>query len=159
MAWVKIPAEHHPLFRAALPKDPRIQTLQMFGGVAGKVNGKMFGGLFGRSVVVRLSEADRAEALALDGAEPFDPMGHGPSKDMVLLPEDLLHDEEALRAWLVRAIRSTATMAASPAKRPAAKQAAAKRPAAKQPAAKRPAAKQAVANRPTARRAARSPRR
>jgi TfoX/Sxy family transcriptional regulator of competence genes len=149
MAWVKIPAEHHPLFRAALPKDPRIQTLQMFGGVAGKVNGKMFGGLFGRSVVVRLGQADRAEALALDGAEPFDPMGHGPSKDMVLLPEDLIHDEEGLRAWLVRAIRSTASLAAAPK---------AKKPAAKKPAAKKPAAK-AAAKKPTARPAARSPRR
>jgi TfoX/Sxy family transcriptional regulator of competence genes len=128
MAWVKIPAEHHPLFLAALPKDPRIQTLKMFGGVAGKVNGKMFGGTFGRSVIVRLSQADRAEALALEGAEPFDPMGHGPSKDMVLLPEDLMHDEEGLRAWLVRAIRSTASMAAAkPAKKPAAKKSSSRR--------------------------------
>jgi len=149
MAWVKIPAEHHPLFRAALPKDPRIQTLQMFGGVAGKVNGKMFGGLFGRSVMVRLSEADRAEALALDGAEPFDPMGHGPSKDMVLLPEDLMHDEEGLRAWLVRAIRATASMEAArkAKKKPTAKKnpAAKKKPSANKPAAKKPSAKKPAA--------------
>src|SRR6185503_15163208 len=51
MAWVKIPAEHHPLFLAALPKDPRIQTLKMFGGAAGTVNGKMIGATFGRSVI------------------------------------------------------------------------------------------------------------
>lgn len=104
MAWVKIPAEHHPLFRAALPKDPRIQTLNMFGGVAAKIAGKMFAGLFARSAIVRLTGADHDEALALDGAEKFDPMGRGPSKDMVLLPEDVFQDDETFRAWLVRAM-------------------------------------------------------
>ncbi|HEV7559512.1 MAG TPA: hypothetical protein VGO00_28745, partial [Kofleriaceae bacterium] len=59
MPWVKIPAEHHPIFRAALPKDPRVETLQMFGGVAAKVNGNMFGGLFGASAMVLLGDADR----------------------------------------------------------------------------------------------------
>ena len=54
MAWVKIPPENHPLFRAALPRDPRIQTLNMFGGVAAKVNGHLFGGTFGRSVMLLL---------------------------------------------------------------------------------------------------------
>lgn len=131
MAWVKIPAEHHPLFRAALPKDPRIQTLNMFGGVAAKIAGKMFAGLFGRSAIVRLTGADYDEAVALDGAEKFDPMGRGPSKDMVMLPEDVFHDEEALRAWLVRAMKSTETT------KPAAK---ASRPARPRPAAKKPAA-------------------
>lgn len=115
MAWVKIPAEHHPLFRAALPKDPRIQTLNMFGGVAAKIAGKMFAGLFGRSAIVRLTGADYDEAVALEGAEKFDPMGRGPSKDMVLLPEDVFQDEDALRAWLVRAMTSTAAATASPA--------------------------------------------
>ncbi len=136
MAWVKIPAEHHPLFRAALPKDPRIQTLNMFGGVAAKVAGKMFAGLFGRSAIVRLTGADYDEALALDGAEKFDPMGRGPSKDMVMLPEDVFQDEDALAAWLVRAMKSTAAGATKTAK-PAAK---ASRPARPRAAAKKPAA-------------------
>ena len=105
MAWVKIPADHHPVFRAALPRDPRIQTLNMFGGVAAKISGKMFAGLFARSAIVRLTGADYAEALALDGAEKFDPMGRGPSKDMILLPEDVFEDDEALRTWLVRAMK------------------------------------------------------
>ena len=131
MAWVKIPAEHHPMFRAALPKDPRIQTLNMFGGVAAKIAGKMFAGLFGRSAIVRLTGADYDEALALDGAEKFDPMGRGPSKDMVMLPEDVFQDEEALSAWLVRAMKSTErAQPAAKASRPARPRAAAKKPAA-----------------------------
>ena len=27
MAWVKVPAENHPVFHAALPKDPRVTRL------------------------------------------------------------------------------------------------------------------------------------
>src|SRR5580693_8778092 len=77
MAWVKVPPEHHPLFRAALPDDRRVQTLNMFGGIAAKVNGNVFAGLFGRSVMVFLTEPKRSEALALDGATWFDPMGDG----------------------------------------------------------------------------------
>jgi hypothetical protein len=34
MAWVKIPKENHPLFHACLPRDRRISTVNMFGGVA-----------------------------------------------------------------------------------------------------------------------------
>lgn len=29
MAWVKVPPENHPIFHAALPKDPRVETLNM----------------------------------------------------------------------------------------------------------------------------------
>jgi AraC-like DNA-binding protein len=36
MAWVKVPPENHPMFYAALPKDVRVETQKMFGGVAAK---------------------------------------------------------------------------------------------------------------------------
>jgi TfoX/Sxy family transcriptional regulator of competence genes len=131
MAWTKIPPEHHPLFRAALPRDPRIQTLQMFGGVAAKVNGNLFGGTFGRSVMLLLSERDRAEALALDGAEPFDPMGNGAKRsDKVQMPEAMMDEPDELRRWVKRAFDYAATLPAKAAK-------AAKKPAAKKPARKR----------------------
>ena len=77
MAGVKVPQENHPVFHAALPKDPRVETIVMFGGVAAKVNGHAFAGLFGRSTMVWLAEPDRAAALALEGASLFDPMGNG----------------------------------------------------------------------------------
>src|SRR5215470_12472298 len=103
MAWVKIPPEHHPLFLAALPKDERIETLKMFGGVAAKVNGHMFAGLFGRSAMIWLPEDERGEALALDGAGPFDPMGDGRRSDKVMLPERMMGQPAELRRWLKRA--------------------------------------------------------
>ncbi|MBP6838632.1 MAG: TfoX/Sxy family protein [Kofleriaceae bacterium] len=111
MAWIKIPAEHHALLRAALPRDPRVTTVNMFGALAAMVNGHMFGGLFARSAFVRLGPADQAEALALDGAGPFDPMGTGRAMaSSVQLPDDVMDDPEALRDWMRRALAFTATL-------------------------------------------------
>ena len=111
MAWVKIPAEHHPLFLAALPKDRRVSTLQMFGGIAAKTNGYMFGGLFARSAIVRLSPADQRAALMLDGSAPFDPMGNGRvMKDTIALSEAVMDEPAELRDWLARAFAFTATL-------------------------------------------------
>ncbi len=111
MAWVKVPPEHHPLFHAALPKDRRVQTMNMFGGVAAKVNGHIFAGLFGRSVMLLLPERDRAEALALEGAAPFDPMGDGRARsDKIMLPEAMMDDADELRAWIARAFAAAARL-------------------------------------------------
>jgi TfoX/Sxy family transcriptional regulator of competence genes len=111
MAWIKIPAENHPLFHASLPKDPRISTLQMFGGVAGLVNGNMFSGLFARSALVKLGEADYAEAMKLDGAEPFDPMGRGHvMSNTVLLPETIMDEPDELRGWIRKAFDYAVTL-------------------------------------------------
>lgn len=116
MAWVKVPPEHHPLFLAALPKDKRVQTMPMFGGVAAKVNGNIFGGLFGRSAIVRLSPADEKEALALDGGGWFSPMGDGrQSKTSIQLPESVMDEPGELRDWLRRAFDYVVTL---PAKKP-----------------------------------------
>jgi TfoX/Sxy family transcriptional regulator of competence genes len=111
MAWTKIPPQNHALFRAALPPDRRIETLQMFGGVAAKVNGNMFGGTFGRSVMLLLSEADRSEALALDGAAPFDPMGNGAMRsDKIQMPESIMDDSAELRGWVRRSFDYAVTL-------------------------------------------------
>jgi hypothetical protein len=126
MAWVKVPPEHHPLFVAALPKDARVETMKMFGGVAAKVNGHIFAGLFGRSTMIWLPEPERARALALPGAAPFDPMGDGRARsDKVMLPEKMMRDPKALAGWVARAFEGAAKLPPKPAKKPA------KRPAKK----------------------------
>lgn len=149
MAWIKVPPEHHPVFRAALPRDPRVETLQLFGGVAAKVNGHFFAGLFGRSAIVLLGEAERGEALALDGAALFDPMGDGRARsDKVMLPEDVFHDADELRQWIARAF---AHCAALPRKtKPATRKPAATKVAAKPAPARKaaPAAKAGPARKP-----------
>jgi TfoX/Sxy family transcriptional regulator of competence genes len=151
MAWIKVPPEHHPVFRAALPRDPQVETLQMFGGVAAKVNGHFFAGLFGRSAIVFLGEAERAEALALDGAALFDPMGDGRARsDKVMLPEDVFHDPDELRQWIARAFAHCAAL-------PKKTKAAARKPsAAAKPAAQAAARKSSAVKKPVARPAKRS---
>lgn len=132
MAWVKIPAEHHPLFLDALPQAPDVQTIKMFGSLAATVNGNMAAGLFARSAMVKLSDADQKRALALEGAAPFDPMGNGRvMTNTVMLPEDVMEDPRALREWIARAIDYARTL--PPKKKPAAKKktAARKKPAAR----------------------------
>jgi TfoX/Sxy family transcriptional regulator of competence genes len=132
MAWVKIPPEHHPSFLAAVPRDPRVTTLKMFGGIAAKANGQMFAGLFARSFVVKLAEADREEALRLDGAELFDPMGNGRiMRDTVFMPEDTFCDDRELRSWLRRGLDYTVTLPAKATPAAKAKPAAKAGPAAK----------------------------
>jgi TfoX/Sxy family transcriptional regulator of competence genes len=148
MVWIKVPAEHRPAFEAALPRDPRVKTMQMFGGIAASVNGNMFGGLFGLSAIVRLYGDDHAEALALEGASRFDPMGNGRvSKDTIMLPEDVFHDDEQLRHWLQRALDGAAKL--PPKAKNNGKAAAANKPAAP--------AKKAAAPKRTAQRATSKP--
>ena len=101
------------MFLAALPKDPRIVTLAMFGGIAGLVKGNMFGGLFGRSAIAKLDEPDYAEAMKLDGSEPFDPMGRGHvMSNTVLLAESVMDDPTELRDWMRKAFTYALTLPA-----------------------------------------------
>ena len=139
MAWVKIPPENHPLFRAAVPKDPRVSTVAMFGGLCMMVNGNMAAGLWAKSAFVTLDEAGQREALALDGAEPFDPMGRGkPFGGRIVLPETILDEPADLRAWIKRAIDYTGTL---PPKKKAGKKAPVAKKAATKPSKKKPAMK------------------
>jgi 5,6-dimethylbenzimidazole synthase len=111
MPWVKIPKENHAVFRDALPKDARISTVNLFGGVAAKVNGQMFAGLFGRGAIVKLSPEDQQTALALDGTAMFDPMSNGRvMRDTVFLPDSVMDDQSELRDWLRKALEYTATL-------------------------------------------------
>ena len=95
----------------------------MFGGIAASMNGHVFAGLFGRSTMLLLSEADSAEALRLPGATLFDPMGNGRVRsDKVMLPEKMMRDPAALRGWIARAFKAAALLppkGAKPAKKTA----------------------------------------
>ena len=148
MAWQKIPRENHPVFYAALPEDPQVETVKMFGGLAGLVNGHMFSGLWADTVVVRLSEKDRDKVLSMPGGSEFDPMGRGrPMKEMVLLPKEVLAKKAELRRWLKKALTYTAVLP------PKVKKAAKKKPTAKTATAKKAPAKKAPAKKAPAKKA------
>src|SRR3954447_11092591 len=120
MAWIKVPPENHALFHAALPKDARVETMRMFGGVAAKVNGHVFAGLFGRSTMVLLAERDRDAALKLEGAAWFDPMGNGRVRsEKVMLPESVMRDPGELRRWIAKAFKAAASLPIKTPKKPA----------------------------------------
>jgi TfoX/Sxy family transcriptional regulator of competence genes len=142
MAWIKIPAEHHPLFREALPRDPRVTTVRLFGGLASLVGGNLFGGLFARSIIVRLSPADRELALAMDGTAPFDPMGNGRvMSETLLLSEEVMESSATMREWLERAFAHALTL---PPKKKAAKRAPVAKAPSRKPAASAPSRKPAA---------------
>jgi TfoX/Sxy family transcriptional regulator of competence genes len=111
MAWIKIPAEHHPFFLGVVPAAPDVETVRMFGSLAVMVNGNMSCGLFARSIMARLNQEDQKAVLLMDGAGPFDPMGNGRSmKDTVIFPEDVMNDARELRRWIERSIAFTRTL-------------------------------------------------
>jgi TfoX/Sxy family transcriptional regulator of competence genes len=94
----------------------------MFGGMAALVNGNLFAGLFGLSTMLLLSEADKAKALALDGASLFDPMGNGRVRsDKVMMPETVMHDPNELRSWIARAFEFASALPPKADKKKAAK--------------------------------------
>src|SRR5947209_531121 len=110
MAWVRIPPENHPIFLAALPKDARVETKKMFGGIAATLNGNMFAGLFGLSVIIWLPEDDRKKALALPGASMFDPMGDGRKSDKVQLPVAMMKKPADLKKWFAASFKAAAEL-------------------------------------------------
>ena len=63
------------------------RTGQMFGMPCLKIEGKAFAGYHGEAMVFKLAGAAHTEALALSGAEQFDPSERGrPMKEWVVVP-------------------------------------------------------------------------
>lgn len=66
-----------------------VMSGKMFGMPIHKARGKAFAGLWGDAMVFKLIGEDHAAALALEGAEPFDPSGTGRAmKEWVVVPAD-----------------------------------------------------------------------
>ena len=76
----------------------------MFGGLTLFVNGHMFAGVHGRKIILRLGEAERADAQAEAGALPFEPMPGRVMKEYVVVPEPVWSSPEALEEWMRRSV-------------------------------------------------------
>jgi TfoX/Sxy family transcriptional regulator of competence genes len=103
------------IFAAAAPPDLELVFKPMFGGILAYAYGKPLASLSDVGLAVKASGALNAEFLATPGAvalryEPDAPA----SKTYVVVPEGMLKDREALRAWIVKA---AAGLAAAPAKK------------------------------------------
>jgi TfoX/Sxy family transcriptional regulator of competence genes len=94
------------LFGGLLPPTGG-ERRNMFGCPCGFLGGNMFMGLFEDRLFLRLAEHDREELLAVEGAEPFDPMGGRPMREYVLVPAAWLEgdDDERLHSWTLKAAR------------------------------------------------------
>lgn len=70
-----------------------VELGKMFGMPTIKRNGKAIAGFWRDSMVFKLTdETVREQALALKGAEQFDPMGGRPMREWVVVPAD--HSDE-----------------------------------------------------------------
>jgi len=77
---------------------------KMFGGLTFMVRGNMCCGVMGEDLVVRVGEAEASRALAADpAARPFD-MGRGPSASMVVVARAGVATDQALVAWVRKAL-------------------------------------------------------
>ncbi len=97
-------------FSAAIAGLPDTEMRKMFGYPAAFTAGQMAGGLFQDRVMVRLSAEDRARALALPDAAPFEPMSGRPMREYVVLPREVAADPSGLREWLARAAQYTRSL-------------------------------------------------
>lgn len=95
-------------FRSVVPDDPRVEVKPMFGNLAAFVHGKMFLGLFGADIGVKLPSADAEALLAVDGAGPFGP-AERPMGGYVSLPHALVGTPDGA-AWVARALAHVATL-------------------------------------------------
>lgn len=100
-------------FRAVMPADPAVVVKPMFGNLGAFIHGNMFAGLFGPTIGVRLSDADRAELEASERTVPFGPEER-PMGGYVGLPEiwnaEGDGDRARAQAWAARACSYVATL-------------------------------------------------
>lgn len=102
MAWKKSSPQLIALFDEVAPGDPIAERRKMFGYPCAFVNGNMFIGLHQEDMVLRLSEADRAEMKTAHDAGPFEPTPGRAMKEYVSVPPAILNDRPALDSWIER---------------------------------------------------------
>src|SRR5215471_9377790 len=105
MTWEKSPQELIDLFTSLAPADPGVEQKKMFGWPCCFVNGNLFTGLHKQGMIFRLSEADQAAFLKLDGAADFEPMPGRKMRGYVILSEPLTRDRKELARWISRVLQ------------------------------------------------------
>ena len=93
---------------ATLEFDAPVDYRPMFGCPAYFTGGNLFAGVWQETMMLRLSEDERAE-IAAAGGRPFEPMPGRAMKEYVALPPDMIGDRDVAAAW----VRKAAAYAAS----------------------------------------------
>ncbi len=94
---------------ARLDFDKPVDYRPMFGCPAYFTGGNMFAGVWQDTMMLRLSEDDRAE-IATAGGKPFEPMPGRAMKEYVALPPDMVGDPGVAAAWVGKAAAYAASL-------------------------------------------------
>jgi TfoX/Sxy family transcriptional regulator of competence genes len=84
----------------------------MFGYPCAFVAGNLFAGLHQESVIVRLTESERAAGMAELGACKLEPMPGRPMREYIAVPKAELKGTRQLSVWLQRALDYAASLPA-----------------------------------------------
>ena len=103
-AFTKPSEETRAAFERATEGLPGVERRTMFGYPSVFVNGNMLSSIFQDRIMVRLSEADRGDAMNHAGAKPFEPTPGRGMREYVELPSGVIADTKALRGWFERGI-------------------------------------------------------
>ena len=93
---------------ATLEFDAPVDYRPMFGCPAYFTGGNLFAGVWQQTMMLRLSEDERAEVTAAGGRQ-FEPMPGRALKEYVALPPDMMADRDIASLW----VRKAAAYAAS----------------------------------------------
>jgi TfoX/Sxy family transcriptional regulator of competence genes len=102
--FAKAPEEVVNRFRDVVAGLPGAEVRSMFSYPCAFVHGQMFAGVFADRMMVRLSEKERGELLALPGARPFEPVAGRVMREYVELPAAVTASVAKLRPWFERGL-------------------------------------------------------
>ena len=99
-------------FQAVLDRHagPDVTRRPMFGYPCAWIGGNMATGLFAQEWWVRLAEPDREALLALPGAHQFEVMPGRAMGRYVVLPDDVVADDQRLDGWIDKALDETRSL-------------------------------------------------
>ncbi|MBM3707653.1 MAG: TfoX/Sxy family protein [Actinobacteria bacterium] len=107
MKWIKASEEVINKFESIIPEIPGIEKRKMFGYPVTFINGNMFMGVHGNSIILRLSNDSRVEFLKLESAKLFEPMPGRYMKEYVVIPEWMFDNKPILYSWIDRSFEYT----------------------------------------------------
>ena len=105
----KRPTPTRTHFRSVLPDNPEVVIKPMFGNLGAFVNGNMFAALFGSTIGVKLSEADKEMLESTERTVPFGP-AERPMGGYTGLPSSWRDDPAKAGGWAERALAYVATL-------------------------------------------------
>lgn len=107
MKWVKASEKIIETFEKIIPDLPGVEKRKMFGYPVTFINGNMFMGVHGNSIILRLPDNDRKEFLKLKSANQFEPIPGRPMKEYVVFPEWMFADKFILNNWVEKSFEYT----------------------------------------------------